>query len=89
MKIPPSVSLDDSFTSPSIPKYVEKMTYVGVNPSSTSPTDEESDGPRRGKRARIVKDFESDFVTYNIEDNPITFKDVMAFFRSRAVEGSY
>ncbi|KAL2235242.1 UNVERIFIED_CONTAM: Retrovirus-related Pol polyprotein from transposon TNT 1-94 [Sesamum indicum] len=34
--------------------------------------------PRRSKRARAVNDFESDFITYNIKDNPITFKDVMA-----------
>ncbi|KAL0449743.1 UNVERIFIED_CONTAM: Retrovirus-related Pol polyprotein from transposon RE2, partial [Sesamum latifolium] len=38
----------------------------------------ELDEPRRSKRARIVKDFESDFVTYNIEDDPITFKDAMS-----------
>ncbi|KAL2235247.1 UNVERIFIED_CONTAM: Retrovirus-related Pol polyprotein from transposon TNT 1-94 [Sesamum indicum] len=41
-------------------------------------THEESDEPRRSKRARIVKDFESDFVTYNVEDDLITFKDAMA-----------
>ncbi|KAL0415924.1 UNVERIFIED_CONTAM: Retrovirus-related Pol polyprotein from transposon TNT 1-94 [Sesamum latifolium] len=50
----------------------------GVNPSITSLTHEESDEPRRSERARVVKDFGSDFVTYNIEDNPITFKDAMA-----------
>ncbi|KAL0439034.1 UNVERIFIED_CONTAM: putative mitochondrial protein [Sesamum latifolium] len=38
----------------------------------------ESDEPRRSKRARVVKDFGSDFVTYNIEDDPVTFKDAMA-----------
>ncbi|KAL0373176.1 UNVERIFIED_CONTAM: hypothetical protein Scaly_0999200 [Sesamum calycinum] len=51
---------------------------MGVNPSSTSPTYEESDEPRRTKRTRVVKDFESDIVTYNIEDDLVTFKDVMA-----------
>ncbi|KAL0451236.1 UNVERIFIED_CONTAM: Retrovirus-related Pol polyprotein from transposon TNT 1-94 [Sesamum latifolium] len=56
----------------SIPEHVENMTNVGVNPSSTSLTHEESDEPRRSKRARIVKDFTSDFVTYNIEDDPGT-----------------
>ncbi|KAL0302303.1 UNVERIFIED_CONTAM: Retrovirus-related Pol polyprotein from transposon TNT 1-94 [Sesamum calycinum] len=54
------------------------MTNVGVNPNSTSLTHEESDIPRRSKRARVVKDFGSDFVTYNIEDDPVTFKDAMA-----------
>ena len=51
---------------------------VGVGPSSSNQTHEESDEPRRSKRARIIKDFGSDFVTYNIEDDPITFKDAMA-----------
>ncbi|KAL0446003.1 UNVERIFIED_CONTAM: hypothetical protein Slati_1728200 [Sesamum latifolium] len=54
------------------------MTNVGVNSSSTSPTHEESDEPRRSKKARIVKDFGSDFVTYNMKDDPVTFKDAMA-----------
>ncbi|KAL0399610.1 UNVERIFIED_CONTAM: hypothetical protein Sradi_2304300 [Sesamum radiatum] len=54
------------------------MTNVGVSPSSTSLTHEELDEPRRSKRARVVKDFGSDFVTYNIEDDPVTFKDAMA-----------
>ncbi|KAL0328285.1 UNVERIFIED_CONTAM: Retrovirus-related Pol polyprotein from transposon TNT 1-94 [Sesamum calycinum] len=76
--IPSSVSLDDSFASTSIPEHVEKLTNVGVNPNSTSLTHEKSDIPRRSKRARVAKDFGSDFVTYNIEDDPVTFKDVMA-----------
>ncbi|KAK4382656.1 Retrovirus-related Pol polyprotein from transposon RE1 [Sesamum angolense] len=43
-----SVSLDDSLISTSIPEYVEKMTNVGVNPSSsTSLTYEELGEPRR------------------------------------------
>ncbi|KAL0298548.1 UNVERIFIED_CONTAM: hypothetical protein Sradi_6514600 [Sesamum radiatum] len=81
--IPSSVSLDDSLTSTSIPKHVEKMTNVGVNPNSTNLTHEESDIHRRSKRARVVKDFGSDFVTYNIEDDPITFKDVMTFSEAK------
>ncbi|KAL0374258.1 UNVERIFIED_CONTAM: Retrovirus-related Pol polyprotein from transposon TNT 1-94 [Sesamum radiatum] len=81
--IPSSVTLDDSLASTSIPEHVEKMTNVGVNPSSTNLTHEESDEPRRSKRARVVKDFESDFVTYNIEDNPITFKDDMASLETK------
>ncbi|KAL0342899.1 UNVERIFIED_CONTAM: hypothetical protein Sangu_1177300 [Sesamum angustifolium] len=81
--IPSSVSLDDSLVSTSISKYVEKMTNVGVNPNSTSLTHEESDIPRLSKRARIVKDFGSDFVTYNIEDDPVTFKDAMASSKAK------
>ncbi|KAL0402423.1 UNVERIFIED_CONTAM: hypothetical protein Slati_4272200 [Sesamum latifolium] len=73
-----SVLLDDSLASTSIPEYVEKMTNMGVNPSSTSLTYEELDESRRSKRARVVKDFGSDFVTYNLEDDPVTFKDAMA-----------
>ncbi|KAL0375679.1 UNVERIFIED_CONTAM: Retrovirus-related Pol polyprotein from transposon TNT 1-94 [Sesamum calycinum] len=76
--IPSSVSLDDSLASTSIPEHVEKMTNVVVNPNSTNLTHEESDIPRQSKRARVVKDFGSDFVTYNIEDDPITFRDAMA-----------
>ncbi|KAL0440846.1 UNVERIFIED_CONTAM: Retrovirus-related Pol polyprotein from transposon TNT 1-94 [Sesamum radiatum] len=76
--IPSSVSLDDSLASTSIPEYVEKMTNVRINPNNASLTHEESDIPRRSKRARVVKDFGSDFVTYNIEDDPVTFKDAMA-----------
>ncbi|KAL2226878.1 UNVERIFIED_CONTAM: Retrovirus-related Pol polyprotein from transposon TNT 1-94 [Sesamum indicum] len=41
---------------------------VGVGPSSSNQTHEESNEPRRS----------NDFVTYNIEDDPITFKDAMA-----------
>ncbi|KAL2231227.1 UNVERIFIED_CONTAM: Retrovirus-related Pol polyprotein from transposon RE1 [Sesamum indicum] len=55
------------------------MTNVGVNPSSTNQAHEESDRPRRSKRVRIVRNFESDFVTYSIEDDPITFKYGMSF----------
>ncbi|KAL0373536.1 UNVERIFIED_CONTAM: Retrovirus-related Pol polyprotein from transposon TNT 1-94 [Sesamum radiatum] len=76
--IPSSVSLDDSLASTSIFEHMEKMTNVGVNPSSTSLNHEELDEPKRSKRARVVKNFKSDFVTYNIEDDPITFKDAMA-----------
>ncbi|KAL0449328.1 UNVERIFIED_CONTAM: Retrovirus-related Pol polyprotein from transposon TNT 1-94 [Sesamum latifolium] len=76
--IPSSVSLDDSLAFTSIPEHVEKMTNVGVNPSSTNLTREDSDEPRRSKRARVVKDFGSDFVTYNIEDGSVTFKDAIA-----------
>ncbi|KAL0402339.1 UNVERIFIED_CONTAM: Retrovirus-related Pol polyprotein from transposon RE2 [Sesamum latifolium] len=54
------------------------MSNVEVNPSSTSLTHEESDEPRWSKRARVVKNFGSDFITYNIKDDPITFEDAMA-----------
>ncbi|KAK4400511.1 Retrovirus-related Pol polyprotein from transposon RE1 [Sesamum angolense] len=82
MKIgtPSSVSLDDSLASTSISEHVEKISNVGVNPNSTSLTHEDSDEPRRGK---LRKDFESDFVTYNIKDSPVTFKDVMASLKAK------
>ncbi|KAL0366815.1 UNVERIFIED_CONTAM: Retrovirus-related Pol polyprotein from transposon TNT 1-94 [Sesamum radiatum] len=51
---------------------------MGINPSSTSLTHAELDESRQSKRARIIKNFGSNFVTYNIEDDPITFKDAMA-----------
>ncbi|KAL0402309.1 UNVERIFIED_CONTAM: hypothetical protein Slati_4260800 [Sesamum latifolium] len=81
--IPSSVSLDDSLASTSIPKHMKKLCNVGVNPSSTSLTHEESDESRRSKRARVVKDFGSDFVTYNINDDPVTFKDAMASSKAK------
>ncbi|KAL0337786.1 UNVERIFIED_CONTAM: Retrovirus-related Pol polyprotein from transposon RE1 [Sesamum calycinum] len=31
----------------------------------------------------VVKDFENNFIAYNIEDDPITFKDVMAFLEAK------
>ncbi|KAK4392634.1 Retrovirus-related Pol polyprotein from transposon TNT 1-94 [Sesamum angolense] len=82
-RIPSSVSLDDSLASTSIPEHVEKMTNVGVNPNSASLTHEESNIPRRSKRARVVKDFGSDFVTYSIEDDSVTFKDAMASLEAK------
>ncbi|KAL2226377.1 UNVERIFIED_CONTAM: hypothetical protein Sindi_1996400, partial [Sesamum indicum] len=75
---PSNISPDYSLASTSIPEHVEKMSNVGVSPSCSNQTHEKSDEPRRSKRARIVKNFESDFVTYDIEDDPITFKDAMA-----------
>ncbi|KAL0416728.1 UNVERIFIED_CONTAM: putative mitochondrial protein [Sesamum latifolium] len=75
--IPSSVSLDDSLASTSIPEHVKKTSNMGVNPSSSILIHKESDEPRRSKRATVVKDFGSDFATYNIEDDPITFKDAM------------
>ncbi|KAL0284139.1 UNVERIFIED_CONTAM: hypothetical protein Sangu_2474600 [Sesamum angustifolium] len=74
--IPSSVSLEDSLASTSIPEHVQKKTNVGVNPSRTSLTHETSDNPRRSTRDRVVKNFESDFVTY-IMRMIRNFKDVM------------
>ncbi|KAL0346976.1 UNVERIFIED_CONTAM: Retrovirus-related Pol polyprotein from transposon RE1 [Sesamum calycinum] len=50
-------------------------------PSSVSLDD--SLASTRSKRARVVKDFGSDFVTYNIEDDPVTFKDAMASLEAK------
>ncbi|CAA0841985.1 Uncharacterized mitochondrial protein AtMg00820, partial [Striga hermonthica] len=75
--IPQNDVLDAALTSSSIPEHVEKMTNVGGNLSGLDSLQTELDEPRRSKRARIVKDFGSDFITYNIEDEPITFKDAM------------
>ena len=76
--IPQDNSLDSALSSSSIPEHVEKMTNVGGNPSSSGSASIEPDEPRRSKRARVVKDFGSDFITYNIEDDPVTFKNAMA-----------
>ncbi|KAL0294251.1 UNVERIFIED_CONTAM: hypothetical protein Sangu_2518900 [Sesamum angustifolium] len=84
--IPSSVSLDDSLASTSIPEHVEKMSNVRVNPSSTSLTYDKSNEIRWSKRARVVKDFGSDFVTYNIEDDPVTFTDVIASSKAKQLK---
>ncbi|KAK4398019.1 hypothetical protein Sango_1277400 [Sesamum angolense] len=68
----------DSLASTSIPEHVEKMSNVGINPSSSSPTHEDSNGPRWSKKARVVKNFGIDFVTYYVKNDPVTFKDSMA-----------
>ncbi|KAL2226491.1 UNVERIFIED_CONTAM: hypothetical protein Sindi_2007800 [Sesamum indicum] len=81
--VPTNISPDDSLASTSIPEHVEKMSNVGVSPRSSNQTHEKSDEPRRSKRARIVKNFETDFVTYDIEDDSITFKDAMASEESK------
>ncbi|KAK4409391.1 hypothetical protein Sango_0012100 [Sesamum angolense] len=54
------------------------MTNVGVNPSSTSSIHKESDEPRWSKRARVVKNFGSYFVTYILKEDLVTFKVAMA-----------
>ncbi|KAL2224241.1 UNVERIFIED_CONTAM: hypothetical protein Sindi_2947500, partial [Sesamum indicum] len=83
IRIPSSVSLDNSLASTSIPEHVEKISNVGMNSDSTSLTHEKSDEPRRSKRARVVKNFGSDFITYNIEDDLVTFKDAMASLEAK------
>ncbi|KAL2240888.1 UNVERIFIED_CONTAM: Retrovirus-related Pol polyprotein from transposon TNT 1-94 [Sesamum indicum] len=76
--IPSNVSFDDSLASTSIPEHVEMMSNVRVSPSSTNQTYKESDEPKRRKTTRVFKNFGSDFVIYNIENDSITFKDAMA-----------
>ena len=78
---------DPTHTSSSIPDHVEKMTNVGVEPGSCS-TPMEVEEPRRSKRAKIVKDFGSDFFTYNVEDEPLTFRQAMDSSESRHWKGA-
>ena len=86
--IPQGNSEDDpTLTSSSIPDHVEKMTNVGANPSSSS-TPNEVEEPRRSKRAKVVKDFGSDFLTYNVEDEPLTFRQAMDSSESRHWKGA-
>ncbi|KAK4394364.1 Retrovirus-related Pol polyprotein from transposon TNT 1-94 [Sesamum angolense] len=67
-------------------KFLAKTGQTTVNMivggSSGASTSRTTEGPsvegRRSKRARVVKNFGSDIVTYNIEDDPVTFKDAMA-----------
>ena len=69
------------FTSGSIPDHVERITNVGVESSNCHPglvEQEESVELRRSKRPRIAKDLGSDFITYQIEGDPSSFRDAMA-----------
>ena len=66
------------FTSGSIPKHV---TNVGTSASSSHPklSDQEEEVElKRSKRQKVTKDFGSDFITFQIEGDPPTFKDAMA-----------
>ncbi|KAL0362094.1 UNVERIFIED_CONTAM: Retrovirus-related Pol polyprotein from transposon TNT 1-94 [Sesamum calycinum] len=66
------------------PNILRVLTILRVGGClSTSLTHDESDEPRRSKRVKAVKDFGSDFITYNIKDDPVTFKDAMAFLEAR------
>ncbi|KAL8124691.1 hypothetical protein AgCh_012369 [Apium graveolens] len=86
--IPETTSEEDpTHTSSSIPDHVEKMTNVGAEPSSSS-IPKELEEPRRSKRAKIVKDFGGDFITYNIEDEPLTFRQAMDSSESRHWKGA-
>ncbi|KAL8120719.1 hypothetical protein AgCh_017774 [Apium graveolens] len=81
--IPQGTSDDDpTRTSSSIPDHVEKMSNVGADPVSSS-TPNEVEKPRTSKRARVVKDFGSDYVTYNVKDEPLTFRQAMDSSESR------
>ncbi|KAL8093519.1 hypothetical protein AgCh_035404 [Apium graveolens] len=78
---------DPTHTSSSIPDHVEKMTNVGVDPGSSS-TPNKVEEPRKSKRAKVVKDFGSDFITYNIEDEPLTFRQAKDSSESRHWKGA-
>ncbi|KAL8110798.1 hypothetical protein AgCh_026508 [Apium graveolens] len=78
---------DPTHTSSSIPDHVEKMTNVGADPGSSS-TPNKVEEPRRSKRAKVVKDFGSDFITYNVEDEPLTFRQAKDYSESRNWKGA-
>ncbi|KAL8088682.1 hypothetical protein AgCh_038452 [Apium graveolens] len=67
--------------------FFEEMTNVGVDPGSSS-TPNKVEEPRRSKRAKVVKDFGSDFITYNVEDEPLTFRQAKDSSESRHWKGA-
>ncbi|KAL8091063.1 hypothetical protein AgCh_040243 [Apium graveolens] len=77
---------DPTHTSTSIPDHVEKMTNMGADPDSSS-TPNEVQEPRRSKCAKVVKDFRSNFIAYNVEDEPLTFRQAMDSSESRNWKG--
>ena len=86
--IPQNISDDDpTRTSSFTPDHVKRITNVGVDPSSSStPTGEKE--PRRSKRQKVFKDFGSDFITYNVEDQPLTFRHAMDSLELRHWKGA-
>ena len=65
------------FTYGSIPEHV---TNVGTSASGSHPevSDQEEEVElRKSKRQKVTKNFGSDFITFWIEGDPPTFKDVM------------
>ena len=81
--IPPVSSNDDpTHKSSSIPDHVEKRTNMGADPASSF-NPHEVEEPRRSKRAKVVKDFGSDFITYNVEDEPLIFRQAVDSSESR------
>ncbi|XP_074363563.1 putative mitochondrial protein AtMg00820 [Apium graveolens] len=60
---------------------------MGVDPASSS-TPSEVKEPRSSKRAKVVKDFGSDFITDNIKEETLTFRQAMDFSESRHWKGA-
>ena len=58
-------------------------TGIPQDTSSSSSTPSREEEPRRSKRQKVVKDFGSDFITYNVEDQPLTFPHAMDSTESR------
>ncbi|KAL8117524.1 hypothetical protein AgCh_015420 [Apium graveolens] len=73
---------DLTHTSSSIFDHVEKMTNMEADLSSSS-TPNEVEEPKRSKLAKVVKDFGRDFITCNVEDEPLTFCQAMDSSESR------
>ena len=57
-----------------------------MDPASSS-TPNEVKEPRRSKWANVVNDFGSDFLTYNVENGPLTFRHAMDSSESRHRNG--
>ena len=70
-----SIPTRDKHASVEAPLFVE-----GTPSSSHSRLDESSEytEPRRSKRQRMSTDLGQDFITYNIEGDPVTYRDAMA-----------
>ena len=81
-----SSNVDPTHTSISTPGHVEKMTNMGVDPASSS-TPNEVKEHRRSERAKVVKDFGSDFITYNIEEKSLAFRQATDSSESRQWKG--
>ena len=64
-----------------VDQFVTKQTLDDTSLNDQQ-EDESEQEPRRSKRARIEKSFVSDFLTYMLEDEPLTYNEAIRSFES-------
>lgn len=79
-RVPNSVSSASSSARDESTSVDDPLSLVDAPSSSHSRLDESQECTelRRSKRQRVSKDLGKDFITYNIEGDPVTYRDAMA-----------